>query len=465
MAELIELADKTLKNSETNPIQIDPIDNEDGIGLAFSERYKDSLRYVSQWHKWLEWNGCVWEKDQKLSVFNNVRTLCRELAGREKKIRDRMLNTSTVSAIERLVRSDPIHAALPDQWDTDDYLLNTPFGIVDLSNGAILPHDPDKHCTKITSAGPAGECPTWDRFLNEITGGDTELIEFIQRVIGYACTGSIKEHALFFFYGTGANGKGTLLNTITSILKDYAVTAPMDVFTESKHDRHPTELAALMGARLVVAQETDEGRKWAEAKLKTLTGGDPISARFMRQDFFTFMPKFTLIIAGNHKPRIQTTDEAMRRRLHLVPFKFTIPKEQRDPDLPEKLCRESSGIMRWMIDGVIQYNEIGLSPPRSVIDATDGYFEDEDTLKQWIADKCETGDECWEPPKILFNSWREYASDSNLQCGDNRGFKSKLEAAGYRYWRSGPRGRHYEGIMLKPSCDAIVTKVTPTPIS
>ncbi len=155
-----------------------------------------------------------------------------------------------------------------------------------------------------------------------------------------------EKHALFFFYGTGANGKGTLLNTITNILNDYAVIANTDVFTESRHDRHPTELAALMGARLVVAQETDEGRKWAESKIKALTGGDPITARFMRQDFFTYMPKFTLIIAGNHKPSIQTVDEAMRRRLNLVPFTVTIPKEQRDPDLAEKLMQEAPGIMQ-----------------------------------------------------------------------------------------------------------------------
>lgn len=218
MADLAEIAGEVLANVEANSIRLHSYDNEDEIGLAFSEKHKDSLRYVAQWGKWFEWNGRIWKQDQKLSVFNKTRTLCRELISSDRKTRNRMLNTSTVSAIERLVRSDPIHAADPEQWDADDYLLNTPYGLVDLSNGDILPHDPDKYCTKITTAGPSGSCPIWDQFLYEITGGDTELIEFIQRVIGYACTGSIKEHALFFFYGTGGNGKGTLLNTITSIL-------------------------------------------------------------------------------------------------------------------------------------------------------------------------------------------------------------------------------------------------------
>ena len=300
-----------------------------------------------------------------------------------------------------------------------------------------------------------GSCPIWIKFLTDVTGDDQGLIDFLQRVIGYACTGSTKEHALFFFYGTGGNGKGTLLNTVGDILRDYAVTAGMDVFTESRHDRHPTELAALMGARLVVAQETDEGRKWAEAKLKTLTGGDPITARFMRQDFFTFIPKFTLIIAGNHKPSIQTVDEAMRRRLHLVPFTVTIAPDKRDVDLADKLIAEASGIMQWMIDGVIDYNEQGLNPPQSVRDATQSYFEDEDSLKQWIVDKCETGPDYWASPATLFDSWKTYATAANLKCGTNKNFKSKLESAGYRYMRTGKRGRHYIGIKLKPDYSAV----------
>jgi putative DNA primase/helicase len=272
--------------------------------------------------------------------------------------------------------------------------------------------------------------------------------------MGYACTGSTKEHALFFFYGTGANGKGTLLNTITSILNDYAVIANTDVFTESRHDRHPTELAALMGARLVVAQETDEGRKWAESKIKALTGGDPITARFMRQDFFTYTPKFTLIIAGNHKPSIQTVDEAMRRRLNLVPFTVTIPKDQRDPDLAEKLQQESVGIMQWLIDGTLAYQEQGLNPPQAVLEATESYFEDEDTLAQWVAECCETGPDIWDTTALLFKSWKDFAAAANFIPGSNKDFKSKLEAGGYRYHRTGLRGRHYEGIQVKPSLSA-----------
>ena len=149
-------------------------------------------------------------------------------------------------------------------------------------------------------------------------------------MVGYALTGVTVEHALFFLYGTGANGKSVFVNTIAAILGDYATNAPMDTFMATQGERHPTDMAGLRGARLVTSIETEQGRRWAESRLKALTGGDKISARFMRQDFFEFIPQFKLVVAGNHKPAIRTIDEAMRRRLHLVPFTVTIPPKQRD---------------------------------------------------------------------------------------------------------------------------------------
>src|SRR6185437_11667835 len=170
-----------------------------------------------------------------------------------------------------------------------------------------------------------------------ITGGDAELQAFLQRFAGYCLTGVTREHAMAFGFGTGANGKGTFLNTLTGIMDSYAAVAPMETFTSSTVDRHSTELAMLRGARLVTAQETEEGRRWAESRIKALTGGDPITARLMRQDFFTFTPQFKLIIAGNHKPGLRGVDEAIRRRFHLIPFAVKIPPEERDKDLADKM--------------------------------------------------------------------------------------------------------------------------------
>jgi P4 family phage/plasmid primase-like protien len=175
---------------------------------------------------------------------------------------------------------------------------------------------------------------------------------------------------IFFLHGTGANGKTVFTSAVSGIMGDYALAAPMDTFIESKIDRHPTELAMLRGARLVTATETEAGRYWNESRLKALTGGDMISARYMRGDFFQFAPTFKLMISGNYRPSLRNIDEAIRRRLHLIPFTVTIPPDERDPDLPDKMKAEWPGILQWMVDGCTDWRECGLAPPEAVTKAT-----------------------------------------------------------------------------------------------
>ena len=300
---------------------------EDELALGFSARHCEDLRYVDLWKRWLKWDGARWAEDQTIEVFDNIRDHCREatahLADRPKRIS--AATAKTVAAVERFAKADRRHAALPADWDRDPWLLNTPAGIVDLRTGTLRKHRRDAYMRKITAAGPGDGCPRWRAFVREVTDDDEELQKFLQRFVGYCLTGSTREHAFVFLYGTGANGKGVFLNTLRGLLADYAKVAPMEIFTQSRSDRHPTELAMLQGARLVIDQETEEGRRWSESKIKALTGGDPISARYMRQDFFEYTPVFKLVIAGNHKPDLSTVDEAMRRRLILVPFTVTIP--------------------------------------------------------------------------------------------------------------------------------------------
>ena len=211
------------------------------------------------------------------------------------------------------------------------------------------------------------------------------------------------EHALFFLYGTGANGKSVFLNTIKGILAEYQKTAPIETFTDSLSDRHPTELAGLKGARLVTAVETEQGRRWAESKIKTLTGGDLISARFMRQDFFEYVPQFKLLIAGNYKPGLRSVDEAIRRRFNLIPFTVTIPPEERDPDFAEKkLQPEWAGILQWMIEGCLEWRRIGLAPPKIVTEATNAYLESEDAVRAWLEDSCDLDSNAFEPRNRLY---------------------------------------------------------------
>jgi putative DNA primase/helicase len=272
----------------------------------------------------------------------------------------------------------------------------------------------------------------------------------LKRAAGYSLTGSMREHTLFFSYGTGGNGKGVFLKTLTAILADYATVAPMETFIATHTDRHPTDVAGFRGARVVTAQETEEGRRWDESKIKALTGGDPISARFMRQDFFTFHPAFKLWIVGNHKPALRSVDEAIRRRLHLVPFTVTIPKDEQDKDLPEKLRAEWPGILRWMIEGCTEWLEIGLRPPPAVVSATAKYLSEEDALARWIEERCAIDPIYYETVANLFQDWREWAESAGEFVGSQKRFSQALEGRGYQRERQSGTGRAgFKGIALK----------------
>jgi putative DNA primase/helicase len=288
----------------------------------------------------------------------------------------------------------------------------------------------------------------WQAFLWKTFGGNPDLVTFVQRMCGYALTGLTNEHALFFCFGTGANGKSTFINTVVGVLGDYACIAPVETFTASTGDRHPTELAMLMGARLVTAQETEEGRPWAEAKIKTVTGGDPISARRMRQDFFTFTPQLKLIIAGNHRPSVRTVDEAIRRRIHIIPFMVTIPPGQRDPKLPEKLKAEWPGILAWMVEGCLLWQKQGLNPPSVIRDATTEYLDAEDIFQLWLDECCEEDPDAWESSASLFGSWKLWAGRNGEPTRSMRRLSQALEAKGFKK-KPTNKARGFSGMRLK----------------
>jgi putative DNA primase/helicase len=389
---------------------------DDALALKFAEANLHALRYVAALGKWLLWDGARWRIDDTLVVRDRSRKVCREASRscNHAKTSKLIASAKTISAVERLAQSDQRIAATVDQWDSDPFLLNTPAGVIDLKSGAMGKQDPGDYLTKITGVAPDLTMPTpiWDSFLKRITDGRQELVEYLQRVVGYSLTGSTREHALFFFYGRGANGKTTFLNTIAACTGDYHKTAPIETFTASNHDRHPTDLAGLRGARLVTAVETEEGRRWAESRIKTLTGGEKISARFMRQDFFEYLPQFKLIIAGNHKPGLRSVDEAIRRRFNLIPFTVTIPPDERDETLPEKLKAELPGILAWIIKGCADWQERGLAPPQIVTEATAAYLESEDAIAAWIEDCANRDPNAFAKNSELFASWSQWAGKS-----------------------------------------------------
>lgn len=295
--------------------------------------------------------------------------------------------------------------------------------------------------------------PLWTGFLDRVTDHDTELQAFLQRYIGYCCTGFTNEHVFVFAYGTGANGKSTFINTIARIFGNYATVADTGTFIASNAERHPTDLAKLNGARLVVAQETQKGRRWDETKIKTLTGGDKITARFMRQDFFDFMPTFKLFICGNHKPRLNSVDEAIRRRLLLVPFTVQIPPAERDPELPRKLEAEWPAILRWCIEGCLEWQRMGLSPPPIVLAATDSYFADQDTMQQWL-DDCikDAGEFAFTRTAELFASWKTWCEERNLRPGSAQALSEALADRGFAKKRNNKGQRGFGNLTIKGCC-------------
>jgi putative DNA primase/helicase len=406
-----------------------PAFSDDALALQFADLHAEDVRFAALWGKWFDWSGSHWRPDEKLHVMTLSRRVCRQVARRAvKELRMHLTSAGTIANVVRLARCDRRLAIAIDEFDRDPWLLNTPGGTVELKTGQMREHRRLDYLTKVAAVSPGGACPQWEAFIDRITGQDRELAAFIQRMLGYALTGSTQAQCLFFLFGRGANGKSVLISTVAGILGDgYHTTAPIETFTTSASDRHPTELAGLRGARLVTAIETEEGRKWAEAKIKNLTGGDKIAARFMRQDFFEYVPQFKLIVAGNHKPALLIVDEAIRRRFHLVPFRQTIPPEERDPNLTDKLKAEWPGILQWMIDGCLAWQRDGLNPPAAVREATKEYLEAEDALATWMAE-CGTPDpDAWVSRAALFVSWSVWARTAGEPTGSQRAFVHKPE--------------------------------------
>jgi putative DNA primase/helicase len=407
--------------------------SEEELALEFAAQYAECLRHVALWGKWLMWTGSVWMFDETRKAFSLARQICREAALTANKAATQraIASAKTRAAVVSLAGDDRRLAATHEQWDQEPMLLNTPDGIVDLRTGTLLPATPDEYMTKMTAVAPGGACPLWRKFLKTVTGNDADLEKYLQVAAGYSLTGLTSEEVLLFLFGHGQNGKSVFIRTISGVLGTYHTTAPIETFLDSPTDRHPTELAGLRGARIVTAAETEQGRRWSETKIKTLTGGDRVAARFMRQDFFEFVPQFTLWIHGNHKPGLRTVDKAIARRLKLLPFTVTIPDNKRDNGLGEKLKDEWSGILAWMIEGCLVWQREGLVAPKVVLDATEEYLNSENTIEAWIEACCARDPQAWTGTTSLFSSWKNWAEENGEFAGGLRKFVGMLETQGF----------------------------------
>jgi putative DNA primase/helicase len=413
------------------PVELDahPL-TEDALALEFTRRHGDELRYVHEWGQWLSWDGARWARERTLAVFDLARAMLRELGltVTNPRLASKIESAATVAAIVTLARADRRHARVTEDFDRDPWLLNTPAGTVDLRSGARRPHRQADGITKVTPVAPrAGEAPLWCACLQTWTRGDAELLAFLQRLAGYILTGSVKEEVLAIVHGPGANGKTRFVETLRACLgPDYVTSVAMETLIVTAGEQHPTDLADLRGKRLAIATETDEGRRLAEAKVKALTGGDRIRARYMRRDFFEFAPTHKLLIVGNHRPVLRNVDEAMRRRLVLIPFDAVIPAEVRDPDLAEKLLAERPAILQWMIDGCRAWQQTGLCAPPLVQAATREYLETADAFARWVEECCVVGSSASMSRASAFASWRTWAEAAGEFVGSERRLVERL---------------------------------------
>lgn len=430
---------------------------EDGVAQAFAIERGNELRFCHGPNRWHRWDGTRWKVEQTKLAFYWVRELARRMArsADAERTRATLGKKAFAGGVETFAQSDRTFAVTPDLWDRDPWLLGTPGGTIDLRTGEL--HYPSREDfitkqTAVTPAEPGADCPIWREFLDQITCRDPGLRRYIQQMFGYSLTGDVREECMFFMFGTGSNGKGTLLRTLAHVMGDYATASDMATFTLGKYDRHPTELAKLAGARLVTATETERGRVWAWARIKELTGNErPISARFMRRDFFEFEVTFKLVFAGNHKPHLPSTDEATARRMNLLPFLFVARDDKIDDELKAKLAAEYPAILRWAIDGCLDWQANGLMRPKCVVAATADYLDQQNLFSQWVEAECTTMPRDFDTHKALFASWAEFATANGEGAGSGRDFADRMREAGFKPIRHVPGDhakRGYSGIAV-----------------
>ncbi|QFP94854.1 DNA primase/helicase [Mycobacterium phage Marshawn] len=407
-------------NARRNPVAAAVTLTDTGNADLLVEAWGARLRYCPDTGKWLSWHGTRWEhstdQGEAMVAARHVVEAIRLDDDSPKDVvqhRMRSLSRKGLENMVALAKTSPRMRVRLADLDASPYELNTPSGIVNLQTGHLLPHNPDGWHTKQTGAGynPAAVAPAWQAFLDGTFGGDRELIAYVQRLAGLAAIGKVTHHVMPFLFGGGSNGKSVLMDVLTNVLGDYAITAPAN-FLLAGRDRHETEIARLHGSRMVVCSEINAESKFDEAKVKVLTGGDVLSGRYMRQDYFDFTPSHTLFLMGNHQPEVSAGGTSFWRRLRLIPFLHTVPPEHRNPNLAVELFRdEGAAILAWVVAGARSIVADGLREPASVLAATKEYSEQEDALGRFIAECCllTPGATGGAKPALLLKAYQRWA--------------------------------------------------------
>jgi len=457
-AELRDDYSGVTRASETPESPLERIDLRDDIANAdrFARDNEARPRHVATMGTpWHVWDGRRWARDETNAHLEYAKLTADALWLERKNDPDkdwRKHASSTRSAgrvrgMVGLAESDRRLARRASDFDRDPWLLNVANGTVDLSTGELRPHNPADNITMLAGGAyrPDTTARTWEAFLTRILDGDQELEAFLRRLAGASAIGAVREHILVILHGNGANGKTTFVGALQAALADYAHAAPVSLLVGEHKGGATPELADLRGRRLVTVAETREDGDLSVERVKALTGGDPINARHLYGQPFTFTPSHTPWLLTNHKPRIGDDGDAIWRRLLLVPFAVTIPKAEQDAGLGDRLALEVDGILTWIIKGAIEYGERGLDPPEQVLVATNEYRDAESTFDAWIEERLHLDRDAWTSSAHLRYSYLDWAKANDAEelkaraiserLAQREGLRRARGAGGVRGWR------------------------------
>jgi putative DNA primase/helicase len=406
--------------------------------------YGADIRYIAPWKKWVVWDDTHWQVDTGALLYTKQLEMVRNIYAELYKTadyRDRMdiekyaIQSESMRRREASVRAAqyiPCLNATVDDLDTNPWLLNVENGTVDLKSGELLPHRKEDMITKLAKVRYDKEagCPMWKQFVREIMDYKADLIAFLQTAAGWSVSGDTSEQSMFILYGTGANGKSTFLNVIQNILGDYALSTWAETFMKRNNDTATNDIARLRGARFVTTSETEQGKRLSEHLIKQVTGNDALTARFLYGEYFNFVPTFKIFMASNHKPVIKGTDHGIWRRIKLIPFTTRITEDKRDRYLEQKLLAEKSGILNWLIEGVLRWKQQGLNVPAIITNATDEYRGEMDVIGNFIRERCVQRPGAAIRARELFQVYQDWCDENNEMATSERMFGIRLKELG-----------------------------------
>jgi putative DNA primase/helicase len=436
----------------TSQIPAEPEQTDAGNAARLVSRHGADLRYVSEWG-WMAWTGTHWTRDElraRSMMLDVARDIHREAAdardrAEQKALADHARRSQQAQRLQgALWCAQPDLSASTDDFDAQTWLLPVLNGTLDLRTGHLLQHRREDFLTRLAPVefDPDAACPRWETFLARVLP-DPEVREFVQRLVGYMLTGSVAEQCLAFLLGIGRNGKSVFVETLAALWGEFHSATRIETLSVSRGGGIPNDIAALAGARLVTVSETPEGSRLNESLVKDLTGGDTISARFMRAEFFQFKPQFKLLIRGNHKPQIRGTDDGIWRRILLVPFNVQIPRGEVDPNLPDRLLEELPGILAWALRGCMEWQREGLQPPAQVQAAVDGYRAEMDTFGAFLDERCVIATDAKARASKLYSAFKQWCDQAGERFVSQRRFGEALAERGLERRKGGATNVYY----------------------